>query len=104
MTQEPEALRLAAKMDLMLGWDCCKEAAAEVRRLHAENERMASELSRPMSSEATVILHDNRRLRNINRQLLEALRQIVELHGQWNNGVWAANIARAAIKAAKQNI
>lgn len=32
--------------------------------------------------------------------LLEALRQIVEQHGQWNNGIWAANIARAAIAKA----
>lgn len=33
------------------------------------------------------------------KQALEALRQIVGQHGQWNNGMWAANIARAAIKA-----
>lgn len=32
--------------------------------------------------------------------LLEALQQIVEQHGQWNNGIWAANIARAAIAKA----
>ena len=33
--------------------------------------------------------------------MLEALRQIVEGHGQWNNGIWAANIARAAIAKAE---
>jgi hypothetical protein len=33
-------------------------------------------------------------------ELLEALRQIVEQHGQWNNGIWAANIACAAIAKA----
>ena len=33
--------------------------------------------------------------------LLEALRQIVGQHGQWNNGMWAANIARAAIAKAE---
>ncbi len=41
-----------------------------------------------------------RRLHEVNQELLEALRQIVEQHGQWNNGMWAANIARAAITKA----
>ncbi len=35
--KQPEALRLAAKMDLMLGWDCCNEAADELRRLYVVN-------------------------------------------------------------------
>jgi hypothetical protein len=39
------------------------KAAAELRRLDAENARMRSELERPMSSEATVLVHDNARLR-----------------------------------------
>jgi hypothetical protein len=37
--------------------------ANELRRLEAENARMRSELERPMSSEATVLVHDNARLR-----------------------------------------
>ena len=37
-------------------------------------------------------------------ELLEALRQIVEQHGQWNNGIWAANIARAAIAEAEGQV
>jgi hypothetical protein len=40
-----------------------RSAAAELRRLEAENARMRSELERPMSSEATVLVHDNARLR-----------------------------------------
>lgn len=39
-------------------------------------------------------------LRQQRGDLLSALRQIVEQHGQWNNGIWAANIARAAISKA----
>lgn len=31
------------------------------------------------------------------KELREALRKIAEQHGQWNNGMWAAGIARAAI-------
>lgn len=33
-------------------------------------------------------------------ELLAALREIVGQHGQWNNGMWAANIASAAIAKA----
>lgn len=33
--------------------------------------------------------------------LVYALRQIEELGGQWNNGIWAANIARTAIAKAE---
>lgn len=32
-----------------------------------------------------------------NQLLREALQKIVDQHGQWNNGIWAANIARAAL-------
>lgn len=54
--------------DLELNHEFCPtevilQAAAELRRLYAENARMASELARPMSSEATLVLHDNTRLR-----------------------------------------
>ena len=40
-------------------------------------------------------------LREAAQQALEALRQIVGQHGQWNNGMLAANIACAAIKKAE---
>lgn len=33
-------------------------------------------------------------------ELLAALRQITELHGQWNNGIWASLIASDAIAKA----
>lgn len=39
-------------------------------------------------------------LHALNQELLEALKKIAEQHGQWNNGIWAANIARAAIAKA----
>ena len=42
----------------------------------------------------------NARLMAAAPDLLEALRQIVEQHGQWNNGIWASNIARVAIAKA----
>lgn len=44
MVTQPEALRLATKMDGMLGWDCCKEAAAELRRLHEVNQELLKAL------------------------------------------------------------
>ena len=72
-----EALRLADELDDIHTTHVARNAAAELRRLSAvEAQRDA---------------------------LLEALRQIVEQHGQWNNGIWAANIARAAIKAVEEN-
>lgn len=43
VTEKNEALRLAEKLNLMLGWDTCAEAANELRRLHAENERLRAQ-------------------------------------------------------------
>jgi len=43
---QPTALRLATKMDGMLGWDCCKEVAAELRRLHEVNQELLNALDR----------------------------------------------------------
>ena len=34
--------------------------------------------------------------------LIEALEQIATQHGQWNNGMWAAGVARAAIAKTKE--
>lgn len=71
-TQQPEALRLAEWFEKLTVTDAqvigCMCAASELRRLH-----------------------------EVNQELLEALRQIIEQHGQWNNGIWAANLAHAAI-------
>lgn len=71
-----------------------REAAAELRRLHEAHDwqyKMAGERLRRIE-----------KLEAQRDALLEALRQIVEQHGQWNNGIWAANIARAAIKAVEE--
>jgi predicted nuclease with TOPRIM domain len=99
MTTQTEAQRLAERLDLKDYYEFdaslhCPEAAAELRRLEAENtrlqasleecsgnctalkdqvRRMRSELERPMSSEATLLVHDNARL----RKELEALRGAV---------------------------
>ena len=118
MTQLPEALRLADLQDVgyFKEW---RNTANELRRLHAENARMASELARPMTSEATLVMHDNTRLRaeidyeeqrfaalsddyaklaNVNAQLLEVLKEIMSW--EENETMTWAKKARAAIKAA----
>ena len=113
MTQ-PEALRLADELDQYLysvpAHPLCTDAAAELRRLHAENERLATALA-SSCDEARDQIWESGGVAGCSRALsaefqrdalLEALRQIVEQHGQWNNGIWAANIARAAIKAVKE--
>ena len=104
MHQQPEALRLASMLRACFTDDALVTAcAAELRRLHAENQRMASELARPMSSEATLVLHDNTRLRKINKQLLEALENLARLGNGEHYGNSDGNmIARAAIEAAKE--
>ena len=76
MSTQPEALRIAKALDDDQ-WrldDLDIEAADELRRLHA-----------------------------MHTELLDALREIVGQHGQWNNGMWAANIARAAITKATRD-
>jgi predicted nuclease with TOPRIM domain len=101
MSEQTEAQRLAELIrrgewssTTFNGIDQIRQAADELRRLEAENtrlqasleecsgnctalkdqvRRMRSELERPMSSEATVLVHDNARL----RKELEALRGAV---------------------------
>jgi chromosome segregation ATPase len=92
MSEQTEAQRLAELIrrgewssTTFNGIDQIRQAADELRRLEAENtrlqasleecsgnctalkdqvRRMRSELERPMSSEATVLVHDNARLRS----------------------------------------
>jgi hypothetical protein len=74
MRSERHALQAEGKHPAPCARFC--EATAfriEIRGLEAENARMRSELERPMSSEATVLVHDNARL----RAELEALRGAV---------------------------
>jgi hypothetical protein len=96
MTTQTEAQRLASLLTASYSNDeqIAHAAAAELRRLEAENarlqasleecsgnctalkdqvRRMRSELERPMSSEATVLVHDNARL----RAEVQALRGVV---------------------------
>jgi hypothetical protein len=42
MADQPEALRLAQELDAYHTMACHKQAAAELRRLHAENERLTN--------------------------------------------------------------
>lgn len=42
--KQPEALRLAYKLNLMFGWNTCAEAAAELRRLHEVNVELVEAL------------------------------------------------------------
>ena len=44
MTEKPEALRLAQELDAYHTRSCHKEAAIELRRQHADNERLRDEL------------------------------------------------------------
>jgi len=44
MTEQPDALRLADELDAYHTRSCHKEAAAELRRLHMENERLTAAL------------------------------------------------------------
>jgi hypothetical protein len=45
MSEKPEALRLADDLDAYHTRSCHKEAAAELRRLHAENASLAAALA-----------------------------------------------------------
>ena len=44
MSDKPEALRLADELDRVYGYPDTDDAAAELRRLHAENERLNNTL------------------------------------------------------------
>lgn len=78
-----------------------KNLEAEMLLLKEENERLRGIVPEFLEATNDKLCEVNDILRAQRDLLLEALRQIVEQHGQWNNGIWAANIARAAIKAAK---
>ena len=112
MTTQPEALRLA---DLLCkdGHECCDfQAAAELRRLHAENEVMRNVANRGGHIAAAVS-----RIADLEAQrdaLLEALRALVRNEGldaysYLDKGIGTATAAgqrwlnaRAAIKAVEE--
>lgn len=106
-----ETLRLADAVDPLTrkGIDnlTCAAAAAELRRLaavEAERDALREILNHIPQVEAELAeTSDKLHAMTVERDaLLAALRQIVEQHGQWNNGIWAANIARDAIALVKK--
>jgi cell division septum initiation protein DivIVA len=94
-TQQPEALRLADRLDLYATGDAhqqdIEQAAAELRRLHAENASL-----RDQNTELDEKLAE---LERINAQLLEAL-ELIPASGSML-GAQAEAKRITAIKAAK---
>lgn len=83
MTDKPEALRLADKLNLMLGWDTCAEAAAELRRLYAENEKFRKHIE-SQNKELDELIPMAERLEAQRDALLEALKSTgLFLHHCW---------------------
>jgi hypothetical protein len=116
MTTQPEALlhrleRLGQDSVGNYGMPICAEAAAELRRLHAENERLhqinhAHEMKLSVRG-YEIQIEDLRlahaELRKVNGELLEALRRIDEMCAAPPNFSDATmqEIARAAIARAE---
>lgn len=105
MTTQPEALRLANSTHLAyrVGWQ--REAAAELRRLHAENEELWKEREEPHKTIEMYVRECNRleserdALKTQRDALLEALKEVVAFTGA-HGGPYAK--ARAAIAAAEE--
>lgn len=96
MTEQSTALRLADRLESR--WALhpdMQEAATELRRLHAENEA----LQKTKHYEASLW-----RLRRINADLMEALKEMLNV---WEEdsayGAASAEKARATIKKAEEN-
>lgn len=93
---QPEALRLAGESDndeWIAGtkqWQ--EEAAKELRRLHEELKKANEQAEK---FERLWYLRGD-----LNEELLEALKEIVNQHGHFEHCMWAAHIARAAIAKA----
>lgn len=98
-TQQPEALRIARTLEQNPNGKELDKAAAELRRLHEENEQLVQEWREVLDSNVKrgneIVL-----LRAINAQLLEALEKL-SLYVAHNGDDWVQREARAAIKAAK---
>ena len=75
-------------------------ASDELRRLVAENEALR-EANEAFGKRQEWWNDKMFALEERNAELVEALRLIVGLHGQWNNGMWVANTARAALAKAQ---
>jgi hypothetical protein len=97
MSEKPEALRLADWCDTHNTVQHDK-AAAELRRLRAENEdlRRCAEVG---EVEKYAAANRHLRLYALNWELLEALKVLCESHQRFSGGVW--DKARAAIAKAE---
>ena len=132
MSEQPEALRLADALNEKPDSDGhCREAAAELRRLHAENDRLRTvmvaaaeeidshweahcdsegygpvnlmrRLEQGIAAEYGYTAGEFKRLRAQRDALLEALKT-VEWHGGGSCWVVDADKIAAAIKAAEEN-
>ena len=97
MSTRPEALRLADELDQYLysvpAHPLCTDAAAELRRLHAENERLAAALASSCDEQRHELWESGgvagcERARVAERQrdtLLVALKPMIELAEFWIN-------------------
>lgn len=92
MSEQPTALRLADAIDTRKHtYGDVDDAAAELRRLHAENEDHIQQLRKEQL--------EVERLHSVNAQLLEALEQIIDLP---EDSRIHYKVARRAIAAAKE--
>jgi hypothetical protein len=109
MTTQPEALRLAEDMERPMYPHYNPQAASELRRLHAENERLTLDSNHTCHAECQRPVCRLTRQRNA---LLEALQLALSSHGVMlmsdpPQEAWKVNRveerARAAIKAVEEN-
>ena len=91
ITEQPEALRLAAALDELLGYRGINadvgKAAAELRRLHTQNELLGSYCDKIR------VIHSNeikqfRNIHSINQELLAALIVARQAAIDWLNDSW----------------
>lgn len=86
MNGQPEALRLAEELDAYHTRSCHKEAAAELRRLHEENEELNADIEswRMALAAATTlgekVTAENERLREVLAKCVDAARDCALQH------------------------
>jgi hypothetical protein len=89
MTEKSEALRLAQELDAYHTMACHKQSAAELRRLHAENERL-HQINQSHEMKLSVRGYEiqiedlrlaHAELHALNGELLEALKLALSAHG-----------------------
>ena len=85
---KPEALRLADELDDTHTTHVARIAAAELRRLHAENALLgnaADKLRMAWRDEVHCLMQDKRQLIAQRKALLEALKPMIDLAEFWIN-------------------